>query len=470
MGHFSHCCKLTGVPITGGNAVLIVMKPVKNLYDNSEETLRKYGSTYLCSNEGTRLKYLPIWFPIRGEYDTYGRLENIVEDDQTKILEEYYGLKIQEILDIICSGRKDDGYDDSLKIIKKPFVYPADWIQGEKHYAYYQRVTGDVLDKKVKGEEQKHYARYQEWTKTNPDPERDYGNPQYVERYKELLTYSGMWIHGDVYNKLTSILDNKKKDAYDDRVDLGVPAILEALGFIESPEKSKDKRYTRIFTQGNVVLNSDGTCIHVAESGIYTLNDLKKYCAEQGLDLDISVLASKDRMEQLLTFFIPKMKNYKDYYRNSFAEHRADFEEILPTLDRNSTDSAVLKRIAAIERILNEDKEEDYPYDFRGSRQDENIFYYLLAGVYGGSSKPNAFTELFFNAVREGRMHRNIIEFWRFDTYMFCCGRYYEIVGTAPQDGEHKKVVEVLTVAQEVLHADMEERGYFEEEDKEIEA
>src|SRR5579859_7955463 len=156
MGHFSHCCKLTGIPITSGSAVLIVMRPVRNLYDNSEESLKKYGSAYMCSNDTTRLKYVPVWYPIRGEYNEYGCMENIVEDDHTKIIENYYGLTIQQILDIVCSGRKDDGYDDALKVIKKPFVYPADWIQGEQHYTYYQRVTGDVLDKKVKGEEQKH--------------------------------------------------------------------------------------------------------------------------------------------------------------------------------------------------------------------------------------------------------------------------------------------------------------------------
>ncbi len=70
MGHFSHSCKLTGLPITGGSpVVLIVMKHRNSLYDNSEDSLKKYGKTYMCSNEGIRLKYMPCWFPIHGTYD-----------------------------------------------------------------------------------------------------------------------------------------------------------------------------------------------------------------------------------------------------------------------------------------------------------------------------------------------------------------------------------------------------------------
>ena len=145
MGHFSHNCKLTGLPITGGNAVLIVMKPQEDLWDNSEENIRKYGKTYMCSNDGPRLKYVPCWFPIKGEYDTYGCLENIVHDDNTEILEEYYGLTIEELVDIVCCGRKDDGYDDALSIIKKTPEYPKDWVKGEDHFNRYQRLTGDIV-------------------------------------------------------------------------------------------------------------------------------------------------------------------------------------------------------------------------------------------------------------------------------------------------------------------------------------
>lgn len=84
MGHYSMNCKLSHLPITGGTpAVLIIMTPVKNLYNNSEKSLQTYGSTCLVSNDGPRLKFIPCWFPIRGTYNDYGGLEDIIEDDNT---------------------------------------------------------------------------------------------------------------------------------------------------------------------------------------------------------------------------------------------------------------------------------------------------------------------------------------------------------------------------------------------------
>jgi hypothetical protein len=65
MGHYSHTCKLSGIPITGGEpVVLIAMSINANRYDNSEKSLTKYGTCYQCSNDSTRLKFSPCWFPI----------------------------------------------------------------------------------------------------------------------------------------------------------------------------------------------------------------------------------------------------------------------------------------------------------------------------------------------------------------------------------------------------------------------
>jgi hypothetical protein len=130
------------------------MLPTGKMYDNSDETLVKYGKTYMCSNDGPRMKYSPCWFPIKGDYDTYGGLENIIEDDNTKAIEEHYGLTIHQILGVITSGRKDDGFDDSLDC---------------------------VIDKrKVRN------------------------SPVYLKKYRDLIKMSGMWVHGGVYAKLSA--------------------------------------------------------------------------------------------------------------------------------------------------------------------------------------------------------------------------------------------------------------------------
>lgn len=337
MGHFSHTCKLTGIPITGGvPVVLIVMKHANDLYDNSEESLMQYGKTYMCSNEGTRLKYMPCWFPIHGQYDEYGGIENIVKDDNTEVLEKYYGLTIEQIMGIITSGRKDDGFDDSLKIIKKPVQRPADQLEGEDHFHYYQRIMNDPMpfggqypDVRNQGKKpwtritkegkripatkeeydndfkliHEHYERYNLWKKTNVDVEDDYGKPDYEERYKELLTFSGMWVHGDVYNKLT---ESSRNDAYD-KLDFGRPELLNALGFVEG-KTTKAERYNRPFTHGKLTVMSDGNWIG---GSVYTISEFKKLAESKAEKINFSPIDKKDKIEQLYDVVVPTL-NFED--------------------------------------------------------------------------------------------------------------------------------------------------------------
>lgn len=475
MGHFSHCCKLSGLPITGGTpAVLIVMKPVDNLYDNSEERLKKFGSTYMCSNEGTRLKYSPIWFPIKGEYDSYGRLENIIKDDNTAILEKYYDLTIEQIMDIVCSGRKDDGYDDALKVIKKPIERPKDQLEGEKHFDYYQRIMNDPYPlegcpdvsgnhegrwmiwrdgKKIKATKEQydadfkllheHFARYQEWSKEHPDLENDRKNVQYQKRYHELLTYSAMWIHGEFYDKLT---ESSLKDEWND-LDFGRPELLNALGFIEGKQTNAE-RYNRPFTHGNLTVMSDGNWI---EGQIYSIKDFNKLAESKGESIDFSIIEGKDMIEQLYDVVIPTL-NFDDE------------DKIAMELMENNRDEEVVALIKKKRPDITEKELQDYFLKlFRKSlrgfdRQEMELYHYFLnTERYGRERIGSPFTKLYLRAAHEGKLRDNLVRFWRFDNYMFSCGRYYEIVGTSPQDGAHDNVMKVLSIAKEILADEIEE-------------
>jgi hypothetical protein len=254
MGSYTHNCKLTGVPITAGEPIALVMlHPNKSLYEYSEESLRNYGTTYYCSNEGPRFKFTPFAFPIFGKYNDYGSMEDIVRDDNVELLEEHYGLTIEQIVRIVTSGRKGDGYDQSLNVIKEPFELPDDMESNEKWFEYYQRTQNDPMPfgngkyptsttteyrsyrdgklVKVSKEEydadykliHEQYKRYQDWCKENPDPSDDYGNPKYKEEYTELLAVSGMWIHGKVYEELTKDAKNTFTDKEEEALKKFVP-------------------------------------------------------------------------------------------------------------------------------------------------------------------------------------------------------------------------------------------------------
>ena len=420
MGHFSHCCKLSGLPITGGTPVVLFPMIMRDkLFDNSEDKLRKYGKTYMCSNEGTRLKFIPNMFPILGDYNDYGGIENIIEDDNTKALEKYFGLTIQQICDIICCGRKDDGYSDDLAVIKDP---------------------------KAKDE---------------------YGKPKYQERYKELLSLSGMWVHREVYMNLT---DTPTDSTYD-KLDLGTPSLLESLGFVELtgedlPKLSKafkgnrePKRYNRAFKQGDLIVWSDGTWL--GTDSIYRLSDFAKYCKDNGVTIDISQHDKKDYVEQMFDYVVPKY--------DGLVESKHNDKDVEAIVDEVMKDE---KRLGEIKKRLDINSREElvktltraYSMTTMDDMQMRMSHYFLNTERYGSHQIKNPLTDIYFNLAKEGKIRDNMVRFWRFDSYMFACGRFYDIVGTSPQDGSHELVMNVLNVASNILIKEVKER-YSEEED-----
>ena len=484
MGSFTHNCKLSGLPISG-SAALIVMKPKGNLYDCSEESLKKYGKTYMCSNDNTRLKYLPVWPPIFGEYDTYGGLENIIEDDNTKAIENYYELSIDEILGIICSGRKDDGYDDSLTKIKKPFIYPEGWQKGDTNHTYYERIMNDkipfgsvyatprenngkyqVFNNKnnlVKGTKEVYdeqikliqdwSIRYNEWVKNNPDPTDDYNNPQYEDKYKELLTYSGMWVHGDFYRQLVSKRKTEKLD-YFDKLDIGTPELLESLGFTEG-KKIKADRYNITFIQGPVTLYSDGTWVEQKDcKELYSLQSLKKYCKKKGLDIDISKYDNMGKVEQSLRLIAKNivLNKPKKLTSKEIAEKDEKLKNEYENNDR-------IKEIFSYEQYISLMNADGMNF----GREESDILYYLLNGNYSEYKVKNELVYDYLELVKQGKLIEDFADFWYFNRCMFSMGAFYEIVGTAPQDGDRKQVKLILQTALDVLNAEIDE---YEDEDE----
>lgn len=256
MGHFSYTCHLSGVPITGGTkAVLLPIFPKKHWsWDNSQEKLSKHGKGHLCSNDGPNMYFDELCFPIFGEYDSYGQLEKIEHDDNTKVLEEFFGLSIEDIATVICDGRRDEyekggQFCDSVKILDK---------NNEKHMM--------------------------------------------------LLKTSATWYHRDVYDKL-AVADSKE---YFDRLDLGVHGILEALGFKYLGKDKSKERYDKVYEKDGLKVHSDGNWLNIPKEQIYSLKDLKKYCTKNGVEIN-DIVITGGRYSQIYEFILPYVDNLNSY-------------------------------------------------------------------------------------------------------------------------------------------------------------
>lgn len=65
------------------------------------------------------MSWIPATLPIFGKYDGYGRMVDIVEDDNTKLIENHLGVTIQEFIDFLVSDEidRDEEIEDKLSDI-----------------------------------------------------------------------------------------------------------------------------------------------------------------------------------------------------------------------------------------------------------------------------------------------------------------------------------------------------------------
>jgi hypothetical protein len=159
MGSFSYSCALTGLPICGDDKVALIPLKMRDKYgigDCSEEELRKVGTTHYSFGDHGRAFFVEGTYPIFGTYDEYGRIENIVKDDNTRLIEEYYQVSIEDFCMYLCDVQRDrwNTYDDSkcYGIEKKTPMYKeiialsGTWIRREIYDQLKVNVSGMEFD------------------------------------------------------------------------------------------------------------------------------------------------------------------------------------------------------------------------------------------------------------------------------------------------------------------------------------
>jgi len=104
MGHFSCTCGISKLPILSSSVVLQIIIPTQT-YDSSN------SNKFFSSNS----LFEPLFLPIRGIYNGYGTLENVEQDINVTILENYFGTNIENILDIIFNTNSDFKFEKEDK-------------------------------------------------------------------------------------------------------------------------------------------------------------------------------------------------------------------------------------------------------------------------------------------------------------------------------------------------------------------
>lgn len=193
MGSWSVYCGISNITITAGTECALI--PLKK-NDNMEGYL----------------PYLPATLPIFGEYDDYGGIENIIEDDNTKLIEEHFGITISEFCQFLVDGKFTYDREEVNEIFQK--VLNINEIENMRFMWIDKKVydfMSTYLDDYTKGH--LHFG--------NPEFMKALGF-EYVGEDKNNNSYDPnrfchVWKHGDKYflaDGWTMLSGNEKKSSY----------------------------------------------------------------------------------------------------------------------------------------------------------------------------------------------------------------------------------------------------------------
>jgi hypothetical protein len=445
MGSWDVSCHLSGLHIgCGDKAVLVALKPRTNAYDNELSELRKFGKSSLISNEGANLYFQEALFPIQGVYDDYGRISDIVADDNTKALEEYYGLPIDEIAGVLTDGRADD-----------IFVSPS------------MSDSSGSLDM------------------TNP-------------KHADLISLSAMWIHGEVYERLAKSRGSSDEDS----IDMGNRLLLESVGFIFEGQDTTRDRFDEKFVKDGFVVWSDGTW---TDANIFSPQDLKESAAKEGVVIDITPLVSRSYYTQKYDFeVLPKLQemaeakqhieSVKETLKNTKADDEAANEAIEKyirvmermRLDRHSAAAYLLLQrdwgfetkpnVKSLRESWKSDIKNRKSYGSKVSRKRITEVNKILTQLEA-AGEPQQISEFYGEKIIEngnGYLRQNISDWFTVKSYFFSSGRFLYPIGTSPQHGDDEAVLTLLEVARDICKREVDEwkkevaedEAYFAEADK----
>ena len=97
MGSFNVACSISRISIGRGDKVVFI--PLVASTTNKNNMLSIPRQFVVNPNDF----FNPLCLPIRGEYNDYGNIENVIRDDNLDLIENFLGFSIEELIDYIHS-------------------------------------------------------------------------------------------------------------------------------------------------------------------------------------------------------------------------------------------------------------------------------------------------------------------------------------------------------------------------------
>lgn len=102
MGSFYSTCSITNMTLSQQKTSILLLVP-------GYSTDYKEHMGMIVSNDGSQCFFSPFGFPIHGIYDDYGYIHSIKRDKNVEMLEDYFGIDIDSIIQNVGSRDTPDG-------------------------------------------------------------------------------------------------------------------------------------------------------------------------------------------------------------------------------------------------------------------------------------------------------------------------------------------------------------------------
>jgi len=278
MGCFNVACTVSHLSINCGDPVVYIPLLPKNWsirnYPDYKHHLVGNQSGLIYSN----CYFNPLTFPIKGQYNDYGGIENVEECANTKAIEKFFGMPIEDFVNSVERNWCREYLSDSKEIAKTFFKHPdlfnnvsdddltedfmteMDFVKDDKGLYTYKELPYKILvrgdgktkdgkgrviegyhileketDKKIKDRE--HNGFYRNYLLSDLAELSGYYigiSDEYQEKISIMENLSGMFIHGDVYDLLSKGCSRAASGPDEE--------MLLELGFILDKDKKREDR------------------------------------------------------------------------------------------------------------------------------------------------------------------------------------------------------------------------------------
>lgn len=467
MGCFNVACSVSNVSISHHTKTAFIPLlpkhfPWKKVHELENKTSLTYANHY----------YNPFCLPIFGEYNDYGSLENIIENDNTKAVEDFFGISIQEFIDIVRSGRDiKSNYGDLFETfgIYKTFFKSHEnsisednllLIGFEKTDTEKLKFPGKDILISLDGKKINFFNSNNDLLSTTSghNTRRDLNEYFYKytgyylnvskdnqERVTILSNLSGMYVHADIFDELVmfdfqeTTLKNGKLP-FETLLDYGFQLVNKTKVADKVITEFKKESYpVKITHDGRfyeiVHLETGKKAPYVMEIGEF-FDIWERYTGEVN---DISRFS-------LVSKFEPMFDSFSAWLRGDSDEGDYFAEDILKDLevitDQNEIDS--LKRMLAHNRKMrfHNFKEHEFGHFFEGWKY---------------------FGTMYADLIKEGKLKEELIRFINFSSSMFSCNRFYFPTTSGEQHGNHSASKMLLEKSLEIVNNKLKE--YDEDEE-----